>query len=149
MRADIIERKEDIFIWIKEHKSKAYISKILNCKQSTLNKHLKLMGIEYAGNMAGIGMLKSKVPLEDILTNKVKFHTGQLKKRLIFEGLLEDKCKDCGNEGIWNNKPITLELDHINGDDNDNRLENLRILCPNCHSQTPTFRKKKSSIQCS
>ena len=146
MRADIYEHKNDILIWIKENKSKAYISRTLNCKQDTLNKHLKLMGIEYVGNMCGKGIHKNKVLLQDILTNKVKFNTSHLKKRLVVEGLLEDKCKDCGNEGVWNGKPITLELDHINGDDNDNRLENLRILCPNCHSQTPTFRKKKSSL---
>lgn len=130
-------------LWISEHKSKAYISRELSCKQDTLNQYLKEMGIDYAGNMAGKGTLKSKVKLEDILTNKVTFDTPHLKRRLFYDGLLENKCCECGNIGEWNNKPITLELDHINGDSNDNRLENLRILCPNCHSQTPTFRKKK------
>ncbi len=143
LRYSIRKYGVDILIWIKEHKSKAYISKKLNCKQDTLNKHLKQMCIEYAGNMCGKGIHKNKVSLQDILSNKVKFNTSHLKKRLVIEGLLEDKCIDCNNNGMWNGKPITLELDHINGDDNDNRLENLRILCPNCHSQTPTFRKKK------
>jgi len=47
----------------------------------------------------------------------------------------------------WNNKPISLELDHINGINNDNRLENLRIICPNCHAQTPTYRGRKNVIK--
>ncbi len=51
-------------------------------------------------------------------------------------------CKECGNKGFWNNKSLVLHLDHINGVCNDNRLENLRFLCPNCHQQTPTWGHK-------
>lgn len=51
------------------------------------------------------------------------------------------KCEEC-NIDSWNNKPIVLELDHVNGDSNDNSLGNVRLLCPNCHSQTHTFRIK-------
>ncbi len=91
--------------------------------------------------------LEGKVKLEDILTNKVKFSRCQLKKRLIRDGLLEYKCIECGNDGEWNGKPISLEIDHINGVNDDNRLDNLRILCPNCHSQTPTFRVKNISLR--
>lgn len=144
MRTDIINRKDEILTWISENKSKAFISKQLACKQDTLNQYLVEMNIDYAGNMSGKGTLKSKVQLYDILSNKIAFHTGQLKKRLIFDKILENKCCECSNTGEWNGKPMTLELDHINGDSNDNSLENLRILCPNCHSQTPTFRKKKT-----
>ena len=49
------------------------------------------------------------------------------------------RCARCGNEGEWLGEPLTLQLDHANGRYDDNRLENLRWLCPNCHSQTPTF----------
>ena len=49
------------------------------------------------------------------------------------------RCALCGNEGEWCGQPLTLQLDHVNGRYDDNRLENLRWLCPNCHSQTPTF----------
>ena len=65
----------------------------------------------------------------------------KLKGRLIAEGLKEHKCECCGITE-WNGKPAPIELDHINGNHHDNRLENLRILCPNCHAQTDTYRGK-------
>lgn len=49
------------------------------------------------------------------------------------------RCAECGHEARWNQKPLKLQVDHINGDSDDHRLENLRYLCPNCHSQTDTF----------
>lgn len=51
-------------------------------------------------------------------------------------------CEACGNTGDWNGKPLILQMDHKNGNRNDNRLDNLRWLCPNCHSQTETFGSK-------
>ena len=78
--------------------------------------------------------------LDDIMVeNSTYTHTTRLKDRLIKEKLLIYKCAICGNEGQWNNQPLVLQLDHINGNHSDNRLENLRLLCPNCHSQTETF----------
>ena len=68
-----------------------------------------------------------------------------LRKRIIRDNLLEYKCAICGIS-TWNNKTLSLELDHINGINNDNRLENLRFLCPNCHSQTSTYGSKNSDI---
>lgn len=69
-------------------------------------------------------------------------NTNHLKNRLIKEGLLEYRCYICGNIGEWNRQPLSLQLDHINGNHTDNRLENLRLLCPNCHSQTETYGRK-------
>jgi len=82
-------------------------------------------------------------PIEELLTNerKISYSSHGLKKRLITEGLKQHKCECCGITE-WNGKPAPIELDHINGNHHDNRLENLRILCPNCHAQTDTYRGK-------
>lgn len=78
--------------------------------------------------------------LEDILVEKSTYKSiYRLKLRLVAEGRLNKICDICGLGDIWNGKPITLQLDHINGIPNDHRIENLRFLCPNCHSQTHNF----------
>lgn len=80
------------------------------------------------------------IPLNEILIeNSTYTNREQIKKRLYKQKLLKEECAKCGLKSIWNGKPITLQLDHINGKFNDHRLENLQILCPNCHSQTKTF----------
>lgn len=68
--------------------------------------------------------------------------TSKLKHRLYRVGLKEKKCEICSLTD-WMNKPIRLHLDHVNGNNNDRRIENLRVLCPNCHSQTETYAKIK------
>lgn len=74
-----------------------------------------------------------------------KYHRGGLKRRLLKNNLLENKCYECGQLPFYNKKVLVLQLDHINGNNKDNRLENLRMLCPNCHSQTSTFSGKNKS----
>lgn len=88
-----------------------------------------------------------KFELEDILNGKhPQYSTNKLRIRLILDGLKEAKCECCGILN-WKEKPINFELDHIDGDNSNHSLDNLRVLCPNCHSQTDSFRNKKRKIK--
>jgi Zn finger protein HypA/HybF involved in hydrogenase expression len=81
----------------------------------------------------------ARKPLNEVLVENSTYSSNALKKRLIKEKLIDYKCAICHMDDKWLGKKLTLQLDHINGINNDNRLENLRFLCPNCHSQTPTY----------
>ena len=87
-----------------------------------------------------------KSELKDILVKDSYYQSYQLAKRLIKAGLKTKICECCGNT-IWQNQEIPLELHHINGDHNDNRIENLQLLCPNCHALTDTYCRKKSKVK--
>ena len=86
--------------------------------------------------------IKQVRPLTEVLVEHSTWvNTNSLRKRLIKEGLKEYKCECCGITE-WLGKPVRLELHHINGIKDDLRIENLRILCPNCHSYTDNYRGK-------
>jgi hypothetical protein len=72
-----------------------------------------------------------------------EWNSHNIKVKLIDFNLKENVCELCGQKPLWNNTELKLHLDHINGNRKDNRIENLRILCPNCHSQTDTYGSKK------
>jgi hypothetical protein len=84
-------------------------------------------------------LAKKRMPLEKILIDGSNYSGNRLKKRLIKNGMLKNECCLCKIGPEWNGKELILQLDHVNGRHNDNRIENLRILCPNCHSQTETY----------
>lgn len=77
-------------------------------------------------------------PLDDLLVKNCHRDRWNLKRRLVAAGLKEPRCESCGIH-VWRGKPLNLALHHRNGDGRDNRLENLSLLCPNCHSQTDNF----------
>lgn len=95
--------------------------------------------VEHFGKKQKTQSPQAKYSLEEILIeNSTYANISRLKERLIREGKLEYKCQNCGIKE-WQSKPLSLHLDHINGKNNDHRIENLRFLCPNCHSQTETY----------
>ena len=99
----------------------------------------------YNTNQSGKGINKNvppKIDLQEILEGKhPHFQTFKLKNRLLKEKIIENKCSVCNIEE-WNGKELNMELDHIDGIRSNHKIENLRMLCPNCHSQTETYRAK-------
>ena len=80
-----------------------------------------------------------KVDLNKLLVENKKYNSNKLKNILYREQIKEEKCEKCGIDPEYNGLPFAMHLDHINGNNKDNQIENLRILCPNCHSQTTTY----------
>lgn len=110
----------------------------------TLKKYIKIysINIEHFYNNPIDGLKKytinNKVDINDILVENSTFSRTHLKERLYKEGFKKRECEDCGQNEMWYGKKISLILDHKNGINDDNRLINLRILCPNCNSTLDT-----------
>jgi hypothetical protein len=122
---------------IKQYNLMPILSKLshhFNVPDITIWRRAKKLGLVFK-----IGGASKKIELSDILEGKYPtYQTLKLKKRLIKENILENKCSSCGiNE--WNKKELSLHLDHIDGNNHNHVLSNLRLLCPNCHSQTETW----------
>jgi len=142
--------KDEMQKLIIESKSINEILKQLNVNSNgsgaykTFRNHCKKLGIESpVFENVGNNVIGPKIDLKDILVeNSTYQNISRLKKRLVSENILDYICYECSNIGEWNGKKLILQLDHINGVHNDNRLENIRFLCPNCHSQTLTYSGK-------
>ena len=112
----------------------------------TTKKRISKFGID-TSHFTGQGHYRGKThtnhtrALTELLVSDKLYSSHKLKKRLIREGIKQHKCEMCGITE-WNGKPTPIELDHIDGNRYNNTIENLRILCPNCHAQTDTYRGK-------
>lgn len=135
-RLDILEREQEIRQWIDEGQTKAYIAKQLKCKPETLNSYLKKLGINYSGRPGihtnpnyNTGYQKALYYID----NNLPIKSDRLKQKLIRDGLKPRRCEICG-VSEWRGVKLPLELHHKNNNHYDNSLDNLQILCPNCHS---------------
>lgn len=142
--------KEELENIIKTNDSFGKVLKYFNLNNKggnvkTLKARLKYECIDFNHIKLGIRSNKNRkfnvklIPLENVLVENSDYSRYSLKKRLISNNLLENKCQLCNQLPEWQNENLVMVLDHINGVSNDNRLENLRLLCPNCNSQTLTF----------
>lgn len=138
-RTDILDRKEDILQWISENRSNAFMCRELRCKPETLKSYFKKMGIDYKGNQGLKGVasadknMHTYIPAMEYINTGKLIHSHKLKEKLIRDGIKDQWCELCG-AFEWMGKKLPLELHHIDGNHYNNQLENLQILCPNCHS---------------
>jgi hypothetical protein len=144
--------KTELFKVVNESKNKKEVLKKLGIRAAggnfkTLKKYLKLYEIStdhFEKNYESIVQLSKQKRKEnsEILIENSNFSRYHLKKRLLSEKIIDNKCILCGQDENWNGMKISLILDHINGIYNDNRIENLRIVCPNCNAGLDTFAGK-------
>jgi len=141
---------EEIINACQNNLTMAMAIKQLGMNHNTFRRRAKKLGC-YNPNQSGKGIHKTyfshtKESIErDFLSNKNPIKSSILKKYLFRFGIKEEKCEECGQKTIWNGKPLVLQLDHIDGNSQNNKLENIRIVCPNCHSQTSTFCSKNKT----
>ncbi len=129
---------------IRTHKTMGGAAISLGLDRRTFKKIAEEYGL-YDGGVGRRG--GGRFDLIDILEGKhPQYPTSKLSKRLVKEGYKKYKCEQCGIFE-WNGKAISLELNHIDGNSGNHKLSNLELICPNCHSQTDTYRSKKLKIK--
>jgi len=122
--------------------------RMVGANNATLKKWIKYHKIDMSHFDPMRGKIKNlqrinAIPLNEILEGRhPQYRTYTLKLRLLKEGIKENKCEVCGQEGTWNGEPLNMQLDHIDGCNDNHRLHNIRMICPNCHTQTETFAGK-------
>lgn len=139
MRKDIIDKNNDILIWVSEKQSNAEIARRLSCKVDTLKKYYKELGIDYKGNQGAKGHKFSSTKKSALeMLNSPSITNSKKRIRLIEDGIKDNKCECCGLSE-WMGKPIPLELHHKDLNHYNNSLDNLQILCANCHMQAHNY----------
>ncbi len=141
-------KDEDIIEACNNSVSMASACAKLGMNFKTFSKRARALEV-YKPNPAGCGINKKKrfdgvqsIDIKEILEGKhPQYQSNKLRIRLIREGYKEHKCEICNNS-TWNDMPISLELNHIDGNRHNHLLDNLEIICPNCHAQTETYRAK-------
>jgi hypothetical protein len=142
----------DLVEAVKSSTNKGEVLKKLGLKSKnsgnyqTIDRHIRLLNLDTSHFMSAILAIPPvrTYSFEEVLIeNSTYSSTKNLKRKLLKGGLLKNQCygEGCGISD-WLGKKLQLQLDHINGNRSDNRIENLRLLCPNCHSQTSTFAGK-------
>ena len=111
-----------------------------------LNRYIEMFKLD-TSHFLGQGWNKNNSPadikpIEKYFNNEIPITSYKLKNRILKEKIKNYKCEICGLEK-WNNQKIPLELHHINGNNKDNSLNNLQLLCPNCHALTDNYRNRK------
>lgn len=146
------EREEYYIKLIRESESLIEVCRKANITPTTgnydtLKRVINNNNIDVSHFKRNGGIVNKKKSLNDYLVKGVKVSSFKLKNRLLKEGIKEHKCEnpECGLSE-WHGKPIPLELHHINGDNTDNRLENLQMLCPNCHANTDNYGGKNQKL---
>ena len=109
----------------------------------TAKRYLKEMNLPIP---KGSGGSQTPYTYEEIFCKNSRVHRSTVKTWILHGTLIDYSCAICYNKGEWRGEKLSLRLDHINGVNNDNRLKNLRFLCPNCDSQTPTYCGKNFGV---
>ena len=137
MRRDIEKRKDDIERWIREERTKVYMCQQLSCRPSTLDLWLRRLGLSYQGKQIRFGHIATnRKDIAEYLVEGRLISSHRLKMLLLRDGLKSHRCENCGHTE-WLGQAIPLELHHVDGNRSNNKLDNLQLLCANCHALMP------------